>query len=99
MEKFRKDKVELLKALRILVKENIGYADVSDSLESEIAEHLMELKDRRRHRRLKHLGKALDDLIKETVSEEKLKKEERLFNEAKLKQTNEAYAAHCDSSQ
>jgi predicted TIM-barrel fold metal-dependent hydrolase len=99
MQKFEKDKVELLKALREIVTENLNYADVRAMIDSDVAEFIMELQEPRRQRKLKKIRKALDTLIKETVREEKLRKDERQVNEAKLKQINEAYAAHCNATQ
>lgn len=87
MPDLKKDKILLLRTLRNLVTENVNYADVSELLDSEIAEHLMELKDKRRLRRLKKVGKALDELIEETVRDNQLREEERKFNEAKLKES------------
>ncbi len=99
MQKFEKDQVELLKALREIVTENLNYADVRAMIDSDVAEFIMELQDRRRLRKLKKVLRSLDEMIKETISERRLREQERLFNEAKLKQTNEAYAAHCNADQ
>ncbi len=99
MTKFEKDKVVLLKTLRDLVDENIDYADVRDGDDLEAAEFIMELKDKRRVRRLKKIGRALDKLISDTVAEEKLREEDRKLSETKLKNTNEAYVAHCNADQ
>lgn len=99
MQKFEKDNVVLLKELRKLVIENIDATTINPMLEQEVSEYMAEITDKRRYRRLKKMEKALDSFITEVVSEKNLKKQESLYNEAKLTQTNEAYAAHCNADQ
>jgi hypothetical protein len=71
MMKFKTDKVELLKELRKLVSEELGNAKMNVYLESEVAEFLTEVTDRRRSHRLKLVGRALDNWIDEMVAEKK----------------------------
>lgn len=99
MQKFEKDNVVLLKELRKLVIENIDATTINPMLEQEVSEYMAEITDKRRYRRLKKMEKALDNFIEEVVSEKNLKKQESLYNEAKLTRTNEAYTAHCNADQ
>lgn len=79
MRKFEKNKVMLLKALIGLVNENLNFADVREEIDSEVAELIADLKDRKRLRRLKEMKKALDKFISETKSMEIEKKKVKEF--------------------
>ena len=72
MLKFKKDRVLLLRALRELVTENMDNADINSYLEEEVAEFIIEIKDKRRFRRLKLIRKELDKFIEETICQHKL---------------------------
>jgi len=97
--KFQTSKIELLKVLRDLVTENIGFKDVNAVLESEVGEFITEISDKRRYRRLKLVKRSLDKLIDETIREEKLRREERLYNEAKMKEAMENAARRSNDHQ
>lgn len=99
MQKFEKDKVVLLKTLQELVEDTILASTINPAVDEDVSEYITDLTNKRNHRKLKKLGKALDKYIKEVMNEERLKQQERLYNEVKLKQTNEAYAAHCNADQ
>lgn len=75
MMKFKTDKVELLKVLRDLVCEEMSNAKMNVELESEVAEFLTEMTDKRRSRRLKLVRGALDKWINEMVAEKKKDKQ------------------------
>lgn len=71
MMKFKTDKVELLKELRKLISEELDNTKLNVNLESEVAEFLTEVTDRRRSRRLKMVRRALDEWIDEIVVEKR----------------------------
>lgn len=99
MFKYKEDRVLLLRALRDLVTENMDASSMNPFAEQDVAEYLTEVTDKRRARKLKYLRRELDQYIAEIVQQQSLEKQERLFNEVKLKQINESYASHCDSAQ
>ena len=65
MINFKKDKKKLFSELRNLIVENIDYADIKDYDEADIAELVIELKDKKRIRLLKKLLVGFDLLTKE----------------------------------
>ena len=71
MAKFKTDKVTLLKLLRNLVSEGIDNAKVNVELESEVAELISDLTDKRRVRRLKSLRRDVDKWIDELKDSKK----------------------------
>lgn len=93
MRKLEKNKMALLKALMDLVKENLNFADVREELDSEVAELITDLKDRKRLRRLKEIKRELEKLIVETVSFEKLREQTSQDMEIERKRVKEYYAS------
>ena len=71
MAKFKTDKVTLLKLLRNWVSEGIDNAKVNVELESEVAELISDLTDKRRLRRLKALRRDVDKWIDELKDSKK----------------------------
>ena len=78
---FKKDETHLLKALRELVKNNIDQADINPDLDSEVSGLIIDIMDKRRLRDLRALGIALDKFIEKHEGLEKLKINERIYNE------------------
>jgi hypothetical protein len=72
MLNFKKNKVLLLRVLRDLVTEHMDNASINSYLEQEVAEFLIEIKDKRRIRKLKQIRKELDKFIEETKNNEEL---------------------------
>lgn len=81
MLNFKKDRVTLLKALRDLVEEEIYNFDINVDLEEEVAEFLSEVKDKRRHRKLKTIRRELDKFIDEVTSQRKLTEANQIYAE------------------
>ena len=77
MEKFQKNKISLLEAVRETIVEYMGEEKIN--VFSEIA-------DKRRKRRIKLMLRELDKLIDEMVIEEKLKQQERIYNKKQMEE-------------
>jgi len=72
MKNFKKDRVSLLKALRDLVTEDMDNASsINPNWDQDVANFIMEIKDKRRIRRLKLIRKELDKFIEETIINQK----------------------------
>jgi len=95
---FKKDRVSLLAALKSFVQEGLEHASVAP-MDEEIAELVIELTDRRRTRKLKKINEALKEWISEMVREEKLRKEERQYNEEVLAKLHRSDAIRAESHQ
>jgi hypothetical protein len=98
MMNFKKDRVSLLAALKSFVQEGLEHASVAP-MDEEIAELVIELTDRRRTRKLKKINEALKEWISEMVREEKLRKEERQYNEEVLAKLHRSDAIRAESHQ
>lgn len=90
MLNFKKDRVLLLRVLRDIVTENMGYSDVNPYIDEDVADLITEIKDKRKCRKLKLVRNELDKMIKEMAAEQKLKEVERKFNESKIKEVQYA---------
>lgn len=86
MSKFKNDRILLLRVLRDLVTENMDFGIVNSYIESDVADLISEIVDKKRIRRLKKVRKELDEMIEEMIIEEKLRKQERLCNESRFKE-------------
>lgn len=64
MLKIKNNKLELLKALQTLVDESLEFVEVNDSLESEVASMLMDMKERKRIKKLKLMSRELDKWLR-----------------------------------
>ena len=93
MVNFKKNRVSLLAALKTFVQEGLEHASVVP-MEEEVADLVIELTDRRRKRRLKKINEALKEWLDEIMREEKLRKQERQYNEEVLTKKDVAYIAH-----
>lgn len=82
MLNFKKDEMALLQVLRDLVTDNLGYGDVNANLDSDVSDVIMELKDKRRLRRLRDMRRALDKFMKSFNEKRKSHDRERKFNES-----------------
>jgi hypothetical protein len=65
MNKFRQDRLVLLKALFGLVNEALDNSDINPYIEQDVAEFLTEIKDKRHKRNLKIIRRELDRWINE----------------------------------
>jgi hypothetical protein len=99
MKNFKKDKVLLLTALQTLVKENLEFSSINTYNDEEVADTVIELTDKKRIKNLKKVLDALNDLVKETVSEKKLHEQERKYNEEVLVKLHRADAIRAESHQ
>lgn len=90
MLNYKKDKVLLLRIIRDIITENIGYGNVNPYIDEDVADLVTEIKDKRKCRKLKLVRNELDKLIKEMATEQKLKEIERKFNESKVKEVQYA---------
>ena len=98
MMNFKKDRVSLLTALKSFVQEGLEHASVAP-MDEEVAALVIELSDRRRTRKLKKINEALKEWIDEMVREEKLRRQERQYNEEVLVKLHCADAIRAESHQ
>lgn len=96
MPNYKKDKMLLLKALRDLLVENIGYESLNPHDEEGIANLILELSDKRRIREMKRILKEYDVHLKAVYAEEKLKEQETMYDREQLRQRNEHLKLYAD---
>lgn len=70
---FSNERLDLLKFLLDLVKENLDNCDINVDLERDVAEFLADFKDKRRVRKLKKVKRALNKWIEEMKEEPSMK--------------------------
>lgn len=75
MLKFKKNRVELLKALRDLITKSMDSASINPNFEEDVAEFFTEITDKRRCRRLRSMRKEVDKWIEELIASQKTLKE------------------------
>jgi hypothetical protein len=78
MKNFKKDRLLLFRALQNLVTENLKYSNVNVYDDADVAEVVIELRDKKRQRLLKKLSDAMNDLIKNFVNEVEFRKQEQM---------------------
>ena len=84
MPNYKKDKLLVLKALRDLLVETIGYENINPHDEEEVSNLILELSDKRRVRKFKRILKEYDVYLKQVFVEEKLKKQEQMYERSEL---------------
>lgn len=89
MKNFKKDRLLLFRALQKLVTENLKYSNVNVYDDADVAEVVIELRDKKRQRLLKKLSSAMDDLVKDFVNEQKLRKQESDYNQEQMRRAVE----------
>lgn len=99
MFNFKKDKAEILKTLYKLVRENLEFGDVNVDSESDMAEFVSDLRERKRIRKLRKLKLEVEKWMKEMAAEKHLKEELRKINEAKLQESNRVRAERAEMHQ
>lgn len=85
MKNFKKDRLLLFRALQNLVTENLKYSNVNVYDDADVAEVVIELRDKKRQRLLKKLSNAMTDLVDEFVKEQKLRKQEADHNQEEMR--------------
>lgn len=85
MKNFKKDRLLLFRALQKLVTENLKYSNVNVYDDADVAEVVIELRDKKRQRLLKKLSNAMNDLVDEFVKEQKLRKQETEHNQEQMR--------------
>ena len=85
MKNFKKDRLLLFRALQNLVTENLKYSNVNVYDDADVAEVVIELRDKKRQRLLKKLSNAMTDLVDEFVKEQKLRKQESDHNQEEMR--------------
>jgi hypothetical protein len=73
MKNFKKNRIELLKAVQDFIKDNLDFSSVNADLESDAAEFITDLRDRKRIRQLKVLKHEVDEWMKELKTDNKSK--------------------------
>jgi hypothetical protein len=85
MKNFKKDRLLLFRALQNLVTENLKYSNVNVYDDADVAEVVIELRDKKRQRLLKKLSDAMSDLIKNFVNEVEFRKQESEYNQEQMR--------------
>jgi hypothetical protein len=85
MKNFKKDRLLLFRALQNLVTENLKYSNVNVYDDADVAEVVIELRDKKRQRMLKKLSDAMSDLIKNFVNEVEFRKQESEYNQEQMR--------------
>lgn len=86
MKNFNKDRVLLLKELQKLVSQNLKYSNVNVYDDADVAEVVIELRDKKRQRLLKNISKAMDSFIKDFSKEQKMRDEESEHNKQSMRE-------------
>lgn len=89
MKNFKKDRLLLFRALQKLVTENLKYSNVNVYDDADVAEVVIELRDKKRQRLLKKLSQAMNDLVEDFVNEEKLRKQDSEYNKEQMRKAVE----------
>lgn len=85
MKNFKKDRLLLFRALQKLVTENLKYSNVNVYDDADVAEVVIELRDKKRQRLLKKLSSAMTELIDNFVNESDLHRQESEYNKEQMR--------------
>lgn len=89
MPNFKKNKSKLFKALRNIIEENLKYSTINVYDDAEIADVIIELTDKKRHRLLKKMLKEFDNLVKDIHNRDSLEKQESEYNKQSMREAVE----------
>lgn len=96
MKNFKKDKLLLFKTLQNLIKENIRHSNVNVYDDVDVAEVMIELKDKKRQKLLKNLSSAMDDLISDFIKDENIRKKESEYNKEQMREAVSEVSKYTD---
>lgn len=86
----------LLKSLRDLLVENIEYESLNLHDEEGVANLVLELGDKRRIRKFKRILKEYDVYLEKVCAEDKLIKQEQMYDNEQIRQRNEHLKLYFD---